>query len=565
MDTLHACSTNSLGSSLDGSARVKGIATSTASSTETDRSEGLRTPAILSVITNHDASSLSLGHSGNRNVAAGGDDCQPANVYSEWMSRSSVEDGADTATDDGIEDEIDCSDVDDPSGVSPRLVSDSACLSQYYSRGLAQAFEDTLAPEETTSQSFSRVSSCSLAQIRHLRGESQSLPTSRSSMCHNTTSTEPPAVYTIPVSTAGQGNSSLDTHRSDDAPRKASPSIDALRIQTEERHTSLADPLALLTGSTVSPDMLSRIPSPELANLWHYLRSQRASLPEGLEKAPAITDPREAAADRIKRLLGGFQSQYEILPSNDYFPDLYRRLYLANIHGLKEQEARIRQTSPRPKRERKRQRINKTPKGARRSLNDDFVDFLLPQLLMDGDTRQDAKGRFGNWLALGRTCSRLTKEFGAGIFLRLPRDIPNETLRDFSVMQEDALIAHLNQTQPNLKSDIKNLTAFLVQVVEDQGVPSNKLKLETLSEHDMESRERAGGSLKDLFEFSDEINYTSFLADEALSPLYPPSPETPACFDTHIFDSPDQSILNDAEYLGDGKSMERFDGDFFLV
>jgi len=111
-------------------------------------------------------------------------------------------------------------------------------------------------------------------------------------------------------------------------------------------------------------------------------------------------------------------------------------------------------------------------------------------------------------------------------------------------------------------------------------VPSKKLKLETLSEHDMESRERPGGSLKDLFEFSDEINYTSFLTDEALSPLYPPSPVTPACsftmsepagddssvlLATHVFDSPDQSILFDAEHLGGGKSMARFDEDFFLV
>jgi len=62
----------------------------------------------------------------------------------------------------------------------------------------------------------------------------------------------------------------------------------------------------------------------------------------------------------------------------------------------------------------------------------------------------------------------------------------------------------------------------------------------------MESRERAGGSLKDLFEFSDEINYTYFLTDEALSPLYPPSSVTSGpggddssvLIDTHIFDFP---------------------------
>ena len=113
-------------------------------------------------------------------------------------------------------------------------------------------------------------------------------------------------------------------------------------------------------------------------------------------------------------------------PAQAYFPDLYRRLYLANIHNLKEQETKNRQRRQRPERDRKRQKTD-TPKGARRSLNDDFVDFLLPQLLQkEGETRRDAKQRFENWMPLGRTCSKLVKEFGAGIFLRLP-DIPDET------------------------------------------------------------------------------------------------------------------------------------------
>ncbi|KAH6696563.1 hypothetical protein BKA61DRAFT_250766 [Leptodontidium sp. MPI-SDFR-AT-0119] len=210
-------------------ARVSSIATPPASSiAETARSEGLRTPAILSLITNHqtcdDASSLSLGHNGDRNVATGSDDCHPANVYSKWMSRSNVEDRADTVTDDEVEDELNYSNVDDPSGVPPYLISNSACLSQYHSRSPAQVYEDTLATEETTSQSSSRVNSCALTQISPLRGpshrrESQSLPMSRSTMSHNTTSTDPPIIYTIPVSTAGLGNSSLDTDQSDDAPR----------------------------------------------------------------------------------------------------------------------------------------------------------------------------------------------------------------------------------------------------------------------------------------------------------------------------------------------------------
>ena len=169
-------------------ALVNGLATSTAPSiAATARSEKLHIAANLSLITNHqtcdDASSLSLG---GRNVAAGSDDCQPANVY----SKSAFESGADTVTDDGGEDEIDCSGVDDPSGVPPCLVSDGARLSQYCSRSPAQACEDTLATEETTSQSSSTVTSCALTQASPLRGplhrrESQSLPTSRSSMPQN--------------------------------------------------------------------------------------------------------------------------------------------------------------------------------------------------------------------------------------------------------------------------------------------------------------------------------------------------------------------------------------------
>ena len=225
--------------------------------------------------------------------------------------------------DDGVVDEIDYSDLDDPSRVPPWLVSDSACLSQYYSRSPAQALEDTLATEETASQSSSMVSSCALAQISLMRvpphrRESPSLPMSKSSMCHNTTSTDSPVMYTIPVSTAGLVKNHLDTHQSDDAPRSeayhsrscierffgstdASPSSDPPRIQEKERHTRLADQLASLTGSAISLDMLSKTPTPKISNLWHYLRSQRASLPEGLDKAHVITEPRENCCRQDKK------------------------------------------------------------------------------------------------------------------------------------------------------------------------------------------------------------------------------------------------------------------------
>ena len=210
-------------------ARVSAIAVPPASSiTETALSEGLRTPAILSLITDHqtcdDASSLSVVHNGARNYAAGSDARHPANVYSKLMSRSNVEDRADAVTDDGFEDETNYSDVDDSSGVPPCLVSDSACLSQYHSRSPAQAYEDTLATEETTSQSSSSVNSCALTKISPLRGpsyqlESQSLLMSRSTVSHKTTSTDTPVIFNPPVSIAGLGNSSLDTDQSDDAPR----------------------------------------------------------------------------------------------------------------------------------------------------------------------------------------------------------------------------------------------------------------------------------------------------------------------------------------------------------
>ena len=140
------------------------------------------------------------------------------------MSRSNVADRADAVTDDGFEDETNYSDVDESSGVPPCLVSDSACLSQYHCGSPAQAYEDTPATEETTSQSPSSLNSCARMQMNPLRGpsyqlESQSLLMSRSTVSHKTTSTDTPVIFNPPVSIAGLGNSSLDTDQSDDAPR----------------------------------------------------------------------------------------------------------------------------------------------------------------------------------------------------------------------------------------------------------------------------------------------------------------------------------------------------------
>jgi hypothetical protein len=127
-----------------------------------------------------------------------------------------------------------------------------------------------------------------------------------------------------------------------------------------------------------------------------------------------------------------------------------------------------------------------------------------------------------------------------------------------------------------LKSDIQNLTTFLSQVVEDQRLLSNKLKLEMWSENEIGSH--ASMSLKESFEYSDEVDYPSFLTDEALSPPSPPgtaaSPrsltdlepagdDSTVLLDTQILDPPDQSIADDAEHLGDGKQIDGLWEDFF--
>ena len=44
-----------------------------------------------------------------------------------------------------------------------------------------------------------------------------------------------------------------------------------------------------------------------------------------------------------------------------------------------------------------------------------------------------------------------------------------------------------------------------------------RLKLELLSENDIMSHKRVSRAMQDLFDYSDEVDYTSFLTDEALS------------------------------------------------
>ena len=119
---------------------------------------------------------------------------------------------------------------------------------------------------------------------------------------------------------------------------------------------------------------------------------------------------------------------------------------------------------------------------------------------------------------------------------------------------------------------------FLSQVVEEQRPPIMKLKLEVLSEDEIGSDEHARRSLKELFEYSDEVDYTLFLTEEALSQHSPPSTaasprslaelepasdDSTALLNTQILDPPDQSIAYDAEHLADGKVVDDLWEDYF--
>jgi hypothetical protein len=97
------------------------------------------------------------------------------------------------------------------------------------------------------------------------------------------------------------------------------------------------------------------------------------------------------------------------------------------------------------------------------------------------------------------------------------------SLRELTAPQEDALITYLDVSRPSLKTDVKNLSSLLSGLIEDQFLPSRTLMLEVLSESQIRSGELAVKSLKELLEYSDDVNYTSYLTDEALSKLSGPS------------------------------------------
>jgi len=140
----------------------------------------------------------------------------------------------------------------------------------------------------------------------------------------------------------------------------------------------------------------------------------------------------------------------------------------------------------------------------------------------------------------------------------------------------------LDFSRPYLKTDIKNLSFLLSALIEDQYLPSRTLLLKVLSKGQIRSRELAIQSLKELLEYSDDINYADFLTDGALSePSEPSSDASPYPFVDFesragsTLDSPganakenyDLGIISYAYYLNlsslINEEMDRFKEDYF--
>jgi hypothetical protein len=85
--------------------------------------------------------------------------------------------------------------------------------------------------------------------------------------------------------------------------------------------------------------------------------------------------------------------------------------------------------------------------------------------------------------------------------------------------QEDALVAYLDSSRSCLKTDIKSLSALPSAPIEDQYLPNRTLMLEILSEGQIKFGELAIRSLRELLEYSDDVNYASCLTGAALSEL----------------------------------------------
>jgi len=154
------------------------------------------------------------------------------------------------------------------------------------------------------------------------------------------------------------------------------------------------------------------------------------------------------------------------------------------------------------------------------------------------------------------------------------------SFRKLTLPQIDALVEYLDSSRPSLKSDIQNLTSLLPALIEDRCLPSQRLKLEILSESQITSGEHASRSLRELLEYADD-DYTSFLTEEALSEfswssteasLYPlvdlekQADGNPASLAPFILDLENLVVTSYADYLLspiDMKEIEIFGIDFF--
>jgi hypothetical protein len=85
------------------------------------------------------------------------------------------------------------------------------------------------------------------------------------------------------------------------------------------------------------------------------------------------------------------------------------------------------------------------------------------------------------------------------------------SLRELTASQEDALIAYLDSSKPCLKTDIKNLSSFLSALIDGQSLPKRTLMLEVLTKAQIRSGELEIRPLRELLEYSDDVNYASYL------------------------------------------------------
>lgn len=205
--------------------------------------------------------------------------------------------------------------------------------------------------------------------------------------------------------------------------RKTYCEIDNQEHQERRIPAGKMEALSNLSAKTLGK--FQRIAGPEiLSTLWYYLRAKRCSL-RNKQPGPSVgaPDPLDAS---VEGQLSRYHLQYRsIKTSNAYFAEVPRRLYLAKIAGLYIKEILARRQNP-PQRKRRRTNRDDGWDASNRSLRNIFVDFLLPQLQLQGDTRLEATTRFGNWVRLGRTCAKLIESFGVGILLLLPRDLWND-------------------------------------------------------------------------------------------------------------------------------------------